>query len=381
MTVYHQMGHDSKNLLGVSELTGYHGAILSPVNYNEQEIIDIVTSQKERDNFEIIFDPQLYFPKTQRHILRGWSYFPSDVDTADYSSQRWWENLCQGIASSAIRIHPNTVCSPAIVPRSYGSDYYGSLLTVTKMLSDYLAKYSIDVIQTLLINLHDLAEYKNVMSIASIVTRTTTGRVYLVLESNTNPRHELADPEELKGAMLLINTLETNGINVIASYCSSDLVLWKYAGASSVASGKYFNLRRFTPSRWDESEEGGGGQQAYWFEESLQTFLRASDVTRIERLGLISVASQNNPFSQTILDCLRTGQAWLGLSWRFYLWWFLDVEGRLNRKQSDSFALLQQADQNWGLVDERRVYMEERRNNGSWVRQWLRAVTEFKEPW
>jgi hypothetical protein len=381
MTVYHQMGHDSRNLLSVPELNGYQGAILSPVNYCEQEIIDIVNSQEERDEFEIIFDPQLYFPKTQRQILKGWSYFPSDVDTADFSSQHWWEGLCHAISSTMNRIHPDFVCSPAIVPRSYTLEYYESLLQVTEMISAFMAPHKIRVIQTLLVNLHDLAEYSKVMAIAAIVTRTTAERVYLILESNINPRRELADPEELKGAILLINTLEKNGIKVTVSYCSSDLILWKHGGASSVASGKYFNLRRFTPSRWDEAEEGGGGQQAYWFEESLLAFLRASDVTRIERLGLISETSTNNPFSSTILASLKTGQAWLGISWRFYLWWFFDVERRLSQKHNNPDELLRQADQNWGLVEDKRVYMEERQNNGSWIRQWLRAASEFQEPW
>jgi hypothetical protein len=273
------------------------------------------------------------------------------------------------------------VCSPAIVPRNYGGDYYKSVIKINEMLSDCLGRYDIKVIQTLLISLHSLSEYQNVMSIASIITGASVRRIYLVFESDINPRHELSDPEELKGAMLLINTLVANGIEILVGYCSSDLVLWKHAGATSIASGKYFNLRRFTPSRWDEAEEGGGGQQAYWLEESLLTFLRTSDITRIDRLGLISDSSKKNPFSEPILECLRTGEAWLRISWRYYLWWFLNVEERLSQNQSDSFSLLQQADRNWMIVDERRVYMEERRNNGSWIRQWLRAISEFNEPW
>jgi hypothetical protein len=303
------------------------------------------------------------------------------VDTADYSSQQWWDNLCKSIAITASRIHPHTVCSPAIVPRNYGGDYYKSVIKINEMLSDCLGRYDIKVIQTLLISLHSLSEYQNVMSIASIITGASVRRIYLVFESDINPRHELSDPEELKGAMLLINTLVANGIEILVGYCSSDLVLWKHAGATSIASGKYFNLRRFTPSRWDEAEEGGGGQQAYWLEESLLTFLRTSDITRIDRLGLISDSSKKNPFSEPILECLRTGEAWLRISWRYYLWWFLNVEERLSQNQSDSFSLLQQADRNWMIVDERRVYMEERRNNGSWIRQWLRAISEFNEPW
>jgi len=40
------------------------------------------------------------------------------------------------------------------------------------------------------------------------------------------------------------------------------MILWKAAGATNCASGKYFNLRRFTLSRLDEPEENGGGGKA-----------------------------------------------------------------------------------------------------------------------
>ena len=42
MAVYHQMGHHSENLLWDSGLSFYSGAILSPVNYSESDIISQV---------------------------------------------------------------------------------------------------------------------------------------------------------------------------------------------------------------------------------------------------------------------------------------------------------------------------------------------------
>ena len=35
MPAFHQMGHDSENLLWAEELAQYRGAILSPVNYDQ----------------------------------------------------------------------------------------------------------------------------------------------------------------------------------------------------------------------------------------------------------------------------------------------------------------------------------------------------------
>jgi hypothetical protein len=381
MSVYIQVGHDSKNLLSVPELNQYAGAILSPVNYTENKLAQIVLAEASKKSFELIFDPQLYYPKCRREILRSWSYFPSDVDTADYSSNAWWNTLSSNLIANTNRLGISSICSPAIVPRSYDKGYFDLLVRVGEMINNHATALNIEVLQTVLVGMNDLANYSNVMLIASILTKTSLKRVYLVLVTDTNPRHELSDADAIKGAMLLIRLLEENGINVLVAYSSSDIVLWKEAGAKSLASGKYFNLRRFTPSRWDEQEEGGGGQQPYWIEESLLTFLRESDIQRINKIGLLSPVSIKNPFTDEILAQVNSGLPWLSVSWKHYLYWFQDIDERINSKVIDPFTLLRNIDNNWKSVEANRVFLEERRNDGNWIRQWLRAVSEYRTPW
>lgn len=382
MPVFHQMGHDSTNLLKVPELGKYNGAILSPLNLSETKMSSLIEGAKER-KLHLIFDPQLYYPRTQREKLRSWSYFPQDVDTADYSSVGWWANLCSKLTKVAHELNVNTVCSPVIIPRTYAPEYVELMSNVTSLLQEKASAHNMDVWQTLVVNMSDLADYKSTMTMASIITKKAPRGIYLVLQNNSYPRRELNDPEELKGAMSLINALEDSGNHVIVSHSSSDLILWKEAGAYGAATGKYFNLRRFTPSRWDEKEEGGGGQEAYWFEESLLAFLRASDVTRVERVGLISKASVDNPFFSEINACLQSGDPWLALSWKFYLYWFQNIEERLTNKSISPVEVLEKADQSWAVLETpgKKIYLEERQNDGSWIRQWLRAISEYKNPW
>ncbi len=380
MPAYHQMGHDSTNLLAEPQLNHYKGAILSPVNLTEAEMVDLLAPGGL--GLEFIFDPQLYYPQAQREILRSWSYFPSDVDTADASSLEWWKKLCSDLVASAARVDPDAICSPVVVPRAYSWEYFQNMCDVTRLLEDIVGPDT-EVIHTVLVGSHELASYSAVMTLASIVTRLDCRRMNLILTDGGYPRRELADPEELKGMMLLIKSLSDNGIRVLVSYCSSDVLLWKEAGAEDVASGKFFNLRRFTPSRWDEAGEGGGGQVPYWFEEALMAFLRASDVTRVQAIGLISDASKANPFAPEILHKIGSGDAWLGLSWRFYLYWFQELESRMANGTARALDILERADRGWGQIETSspRIYLEERQNTGDWIRQWLRAVAEYKTPW
>jgi hypothetical protein len=377
MAAYHQVGHDSENLLHAPGLDLYRGAILSPVNYDQAKVATQIGKAREVGNFDTIFDPQLYVPNSDRGVLRDWPYFPKDVDTADLTSESWWMSLNEAILDVCRTLGSAATCSPAMVPSSYSDAYFANLVRVGDHLSHTLNGSGIRPIQTAIVGLADLSNPERPMAIASILSRAKSEEIYLVIVGATEPRRELADVEELKGAMRLIAALEAAGNRLIVSHASSDVVLWKAAGATHCATGKFFNLRRFTRTRFEEPK-GGGGQLPYWFEESLMAFLRESDLQRILPLGLGSHGG--NPFAAEILEQLRLqpGKPWLALAWRQFLCWFADIEARIGSAAVDVNVLLREAEQDWRLLDDRNILMEEPRNDGSWLRPWRRALAEFR---
>lgn len=376
MAVYHQMGHDSQNLLSEDGLKCYRGAVLSPVNYTEEKVKSQIKHHAS-DKFEMIFDPQLYYPHSERGELPDWSYFPADVDTADQSSIAWWKNLTGDVVDCVKRLQPHAVCSPVIVPRIYSDDYYDLNREVASDLKERLSKEGIDVLHNVLVRPGELANKSRAAEIASIVSRGTPDRVLLVLVSDVEPRREFHDTEDLKGAMRLIRYLENSEMRVLVGFTSSDILLWKIAGTTDCATGKFFNVRRFTPSRWDVPAEGGG-QLPYWFEESIMAYLRESDLVRVRDAGLLSEASASNPYGEEILQQMNSEpeKAWLGLSWRQYMYWFGDFEERFVKGPIDTNEFLKNAEKVWSELDDRDILMEERQNDGSWLRAWRRAVIE-----
>jgi hypothetical protein len=379
---YHQMGHDSENLLGETGLGAFGGMIVSPVNYSEERVaaqIAAIRGEDRGENFDVVFDPQLYSPRTERGRLREWSYFPSDVDTADRSADDWWNSLVDRMTPTALGLSVNAVCSPAEVPRAYTDLYFSQCVRVGNMLAAALQGTGVRPVQTAIVGLADLSTPARALSIASQVSSTKCDGIYLVLVGSTEPRRELVHVEELKGAMRLIHALEREAqIPVIVGFSSTDALLWKAAGATSVATGKFFNLRRFTLSRFEEPE-GGGGQLPYWAEESLIGFLRESDLTRVNAQKLLSAVNDTNPFAQAILTQLanQPGRAWVALGWRQYMHWFADIERRLRDQIAQPRDLLIQAEQNWRMLEDIDVLMEEARNDGSWLRAWRRALAEY----
>lgn len=382
MAAYHQMGHDSENLLLEPSLDAFRGMIASPVNYSESDMnaqIAGIRSATNKSDFDVVFDPQLYFPRTERGCLRDWSYFPADVDTVDRSADGWWHSLVTALASTVGGMSINAICSPAEVPRAYPDAYFEHTVRVGNMLAEALHGSSIRPLQTVIVGLAELSTPRRALEVASTVSATKCSGVYLVLVGSTEPRRELAHVEELKGAMRLIHALEREAqLPVLVGYCSTDVVLWKAAGASSVATGKFFNLRRFTLSRFEEPS-GGGGQLPYWAEESLLGFLRESDIIRVQGQKLLSPVNESNPFAQRILQQLaqQPGKAWLALGWRQFMYWFADVERRIDDGTSEVRTMLREAESNWRQLEDADVLMEEQRNDGAWLRSWRRALAEY----
>jgi len=260
MAAYLQMGHDSENLIGVSGLENFTGLILSPVNRTETELKKNVGVFREKGAFDIVLDPQLYFPQQERGSLPTHSYFPRDLDTADMSSSRWWNDLVKNLAAYAVDKAVDAVCSPAIVSKKWTPDYCTHCAETFAKLVETLHGTSVRPVMTICVSLSELAEPDDALRIASIVTSRNPQWSYLVVDVDLEPRREINESANLCSLMLLVSALEKAGCHTIVSHSSSDVILMKAAGASHAASGKFFNLRRFTRSRFLEEKEGGGGQ-------------------------------------------------------------------------------------------------------------------------
>jgi hypothetical protein len=381
MPAYQQLGHQAANLLEDARLITYRGAVLSPVNYAPVDLRPICEKAiQRRSSIDLVFDPQLYFPRSNRGQLRTWSYFPSEFDTADANAQEWWDGIVNRLVADANELGCTAICSPAEIPRIYADAYYARVVATGQTLQQAVSGSSIRALQTIVVPLSELAARDRALEIASIASGTCCREIYLVIVGTTDPRRELADAEELKGAMLLIAALQSARLSVFVAFASTDMLLWKAAGASNCGTGKFFNLRRFTVSRFEEPKEGGSALP-YWCEEGLVAFLRDSDLLRVRQRGLLSSASQANPFAQEILENLdqKPPNPWIALGWRQYLYWFADAESRVADGELDVSALLKSAEDTWQAIEDAQppLLMAEPRNSGSWLRQWRRALAEY----
>src|ERR1035437_8531090 len=111
MAAYLQMGHDSENLVGVHGLEGFTGLVLSPVNRSEGELSNHISAFRKKGKFDLVLDPQLYCPRSDRGQLPNHRYYPQDLDTAEISSSKWWQDLIKKLVAEAQFLNVDAVCS------------------------------------------------------------------------------------------------------------------------------------------------------------------------------------------------------------------------------------------------------------------------------
>jgi hypothetical protein len=370
------MGNDSWNIAGEEALASFGGLILSPVNDSPDDVTRRLASLgARRAALDVVLDPQLYKPRSDRGQLTEWAHVANDLDTADLSSQKWWNDRCALILQEARRVGANSIASPALLPRTYDDDYYTSVISCSDHLTQ-LAEARESILTTAIIRLPEIARVGAAERIASILTQAQSTRVYLVFYDDNAPRAQRTDAEALAGGLALIKELRAAGMDVLVAFTGLDMILWKAAGANHAASGKFFNLRQFVPERWEDPGEGGR-QLPYWTEQDLLTWLREDDLRLLLRLGLIDrVRAIQNPYAGGILDILdaRTGDAWLAQGWRQYMFWFQRFESLLESKAVNARDLLLHADTRWQEFRERKMLLRDPDNDGSWVRSWVNAL-------
>lgn len=380
MTAYHQMGHESWNLVREEDLSAFGGVVLSPVNESPAQTSERLASLgKRREELNIVLDPQYYRPRSDRGFLTEWDHHAGDAESTDFADMGWWSKTSAVLVRTAGDLKIDGICSPALIPRQFDDDYYGHLLDCCDRLLDS-ANGQIEVLQTAIVSLEQLAKRDFPERLSSILSRTRAPRIYLVLYDQVPPRQQREDQDALAGAMQLINLLEASGVQTLVAFSGLDTVLWKAAGASAVASGKFFNVRRFVPGRWEEEAEGGR-QNPYWTEPSLMTFLREADVVMLLREGLVDTReAAKNPYSKKILSILdsASGEPWIKYGWRQYLYWFAQADAALTADFNLALAWLRDADQAWGKVSRLPKVLIERTNNGEWVRAWTNACVEAR---
>jgi hypothetical protein len=72
-------------------------------------------------------------------------------------------------------------------------------------------------------------------------------------------------------------------------------------------------------------------------------------------------------------------KAWPKLGWLQFMEWFQETERLLVAGKYDLDGILDAAEDNWEKVDQARILMDEKKNDGRWLRPWRQAILEYTQ--
>lgn len=381
MSNYLQLGHESWNLVDDPNIGPFSGVVLSPVNDAPEEVMArLVQAKKSQPNLDVILDPQLYNPATQRGQLPKWGYYGDDFETADRTDVAWWKSKVPEIVSDGTKVGATVICSPAPIDYRCSDEYLKLVVDAADETKTQATASGMDCALTAIVPLEALVDAKRGMEIASILSGSRCDRIYLnfLAPDRVTQKEPFRNQAALATAVHLIRLLSDNQ-RVHVACTSHDAVLWLGAGASDVSTGKFMNVRRFSPGRWDD-EAQGGRNISYWSDDRLLTLIRDQEVLRLDREGWFQGRDfSENPAAKAALELLRRGQGepWLRLSWVLYLRWFANTAAGVRNRDSAA-ALLDHCLESWRALEAKRILFVDSYNDGSHAVAWLNA---FNEGW
>lgn len=379
MANYLQLGHESWNLIDDPGVGTFAGVVLSPVNDSPDEIIARLRKVREtQPHLDVILDSQLYNPATQKGQLPRWGYYSTDFETADRSDSQWWKRRMPEVISEAQRVGATTICSPAPIEYRGTDDYFRFVVELADDACSAAQNAGLDCALTAIVPLDSLQEARRALELASILSASSCERIYLnfLAPDRVQQREPFKNQAALATAVHLIRLLsEQQRVHVACT--SHDVVLWLGAGAHDVSTGKYMNVRRFSPGRWMD-EQSGGRNIPYWCDDRLLTLIRDQEVLRLDREGWFAGRNfSDNPASQQILDILRaqTGDPWLRLSWIQYMRWFANAAASITDAGA-AWDVLRKSVASWREAERLRILFVDSFNDGSHAIAWANAFGE-----
>ena len=260
MDFYIQMGHGMQTMC--KELTSEWGGskiILSPLNL-PPERLEKFTSDIEKVNDSVLFDPQLYFPRKYHKNLAKYNYWPQDEITNLENGN------CDTLIGKLYELNKRISTSSFILPSFIVSKIDHRWNALQQSYITKAQSYSPDkaLISTVAITGEVLSDSTQVEQIIQYIEHWNVEGIYIVCEHPD--RYYLVDqPLWLSNLLALVAGIKRQHKKVIVGYASHQMLCLAMAKCDAIASGNFLNVRWFKPEHFETMEDDGISRRAIWY--------------------------------------------------------------------------------------------------------------------
>lgn len=260
MELYLQMGHGMQAM--AQELIkgwGQGNVIISPVNFPQEKIAPF--SEKIRKlGGQVLFDPQMFYPKEGHLKLRAYPYWPQEGVSVTSDEEN------KNIDREILRINNAIESSAIILPgREINEE---TAVNGLKWMNQSAAYFAEKTKKTLYATLCLCSEtIRNPNSIEFLVEQLKQIPVdgFYIIPRPANNEYIVSDQLWMIGLMKLLACLKLANKRVVVGYSSHQGLLYALANVDGIASGTYMNTRSFVPSKFKYPKDDDIKHKSTWY--------------------------------------------------------------------------------------------------------------------
>jgi hypothetical protein len=260
MDFYIQMGHGMQSMCkDLLSDWGSSTVIFSPLNI-PPERLEKFSTVIAKANGNILFDPQLYFPRKYHKNLTKYDYWPqNDVTSLE-------DGDCASLISKLAKLNNQIGSSAFILPSFTIGKIDRRWNAVQQAYIDKAKVYSsnTELLHTIALTGEALSDSLQVEMIIQYVEHWDVDGVYIVCEHPE--RYYLVDkPLWVSNLLALVAGIKRLHKKVIVGYASHQMLCLALSKCDAIASGNYLNVRWFKPDHFETLESDEISRRAIWY--------------------------------------------------------------------------------------------------------------------
>ena len=260
MELYLQMGHGMQKMS--QDLIKYWGTgnvIISPVNLS-QDKVEIFSKKIKKVGGQVLFDPQMFYPREGHHKLQAYDYWPAEG--VSITSTDAHLNINRELLRINNQIDSSKIIMPGIEMNETLFEY--NINWLENSAKYFISKTSKPLLGTLCLYPETI---RNSNAIEFLVERIKNIPIdgYYIVPHPANDEYIVSDPLWMIGLLKLVTCLKLLNKEVIVGYSNHQGLICSLANADAIASGTYMNTRSFRPSKFKSPKDDDIKHKSTWY--------------------------------------------------------------------------------------------------------------------
>lgn len=236
--------------------------VLSPRDLKPEQLQSLAADIRGISGGRVLLDAQFYVPRSDHERLTSHGYWPSAYQTNTFFGGPGMADMIRDI----VQLTGQLGCEAFIVPGPLATQVDDTWLGITRELARAAvgANSGLPVYLTVALGWEPMRSLDAIQEVLEELRALDLPGVYLLAE-HPNGQYLVDDPVWLSNLVELVAGLRLQGKRVLVGYSSHQQLCLAAAGANTIASGTYMNVRAFSPDRFVAAQEEEIRRKTTWY--------------------------------------------------------------------------------------------------------------------